>query len=191
MIMIILTGLVAGALAWTLLEFIIHYPLGHWPKGRILISREHLKHHSDTQYFTPLATKLRGIVPVLALPGLALWHTVGAVFAVSFVVSLTIGWVTYEWLHQSIHVNGPRSAYGRWAARHHLYHHFMRPNANHGVTTPIWDFILRTHQPAVQIRIREKDLADLPWLAKALESENPPAFVADYVIHQGKRPASG
>jgi hypothetical protein len=176
-------GVATGLVAWTLLEYVIHYWLGHLPRGRILISSEHLKHHADILYFTPLPLKVRGAAPVLGVLGLATGWAVGWAFAAGFVAAVAAGWTSYEWLHQSIHVNGPRSAYGRWAARRHLHHHFMRPRANHGVTTSLWDHVFRTHVPVERVRVPRRSLAALPWLAAAREAgAAPPAFAADYEV---------
>ena len=169
-------GLLAGLAAWTLLEYAIHYWLGHLPKGRILISSEHLKHHSDILYFTPLPVKVRGAVPVLVLAGLAVGPFFGGAAALGFVLAVAIGWTTYEWLHQSIHVHGPRGAYSRWAARHHLHHHFAHPGRNHGVTTPFWDWVFRTWDPAPRVRVPARQAEKLPWL-----DANAP-FAADYEV---------
>jgi sterol desaturase/sphingolipid hydroxylase (fatty acid hydroxylase superfamily) len=181
--LIVLLGAAGGLLAWTLLEYIIHNVLGHWPKGKTFVSREHLQHHKDITYFSPLAKKLRGAVPVLGVLGGGLTWLVGVPFGLGFLASVVAGWVTYEWLHQSIHVNGPRSRYGRWAARHHLAHHFMRPNVNHGVTTPIWDIVFGTYENYPVVRVRRQDAALLPWLERALaEPAAGAGFLSDYEI---------
>ena len=158
---------VAGLASWTLLEYIIHYWLGHLPKGRILISAEHLKHHGDILYFTPLRLKVRGALPVLAVLLFIVGGACGLTAGLGFVAAVALGWTTYEWLHQSIHVNGPRGAYSRWAARHHLSHHFGPPNVNHGVTTPLWDLIFRTYAPVRCVRVPKRFQASVPWLASA------------------------
>jgi hypothetical protein len=92
-----IASFVAGLAGWTLLEYAIHFWLGHLPRGRILISSEHLKHHSDILYFTPLRLNIRGAVPVLA----ALLLVFGGVFGLSaglgFVAAVSLGWVTYEY----------------------------------------------------------------------------------------------
>ena len=162
---------VAGLAGWTLLEYVIHYWLGHLPKGRILISSEHLKHHGDILYFTPLRLKIRGAVPVLAVLLLIVGGACGLPAGLGCVAAVSLGWTTYESLHQSIHVNGPRGAYSRWAARHHLSHHFGRPNSNHGVTTPIWDLVFRTYAPVRCVRVPKRFLASVPWLASAFDGE--------------------
>lgn len=180
--MLILLGIAAGLAAWTFLEYLIHNFLGHLPKGKTFVSREHLQHHKDITYFSPLPKKLRGAVPVLVILGGGLTWLVGIPFGLGFLGSIVAGWTTYEWLHQSIHVNGPRSRYGRWAARHHLSHHFMRPNVNHGVTTPLWDILLGTYEDYKVVRVRKQDVDALPWLKRALEHSSGEAFVADYEV---------
>lgn len=176
-------GFVAGLVAWTLLEYIIHYPLGHLPKGKILISSEHLKHHANILYFTPVRLKIVGALPVLGLLLLISAALFGIAVAAGFVAAVAVGWTIYEWLHQSIHVNGPTNRYSRWAARHHLSHHFTRPNCNHGVTTPIWDMILGTYEPAARVRVGRKHLAGIPWMKSAAsDTAVQPAFMADYEL---------
>jgi len=178
-----IASFVAGLAGWTLLEYAIHFWLGHLPKGRILISAEHLKHHSNILYFTPLRLKIRGAVPVLAVLLLVVGGTLGLPAGFGCVAAVSLGWTTYEWLHQSIHVNGPRSAYSRWAARYHLHHHFSRPNSNHGVTTPIWDLVFRTYTPVQRVRVPKRSLASVPWLAAAVDANaGVPAFLSDYEV---------
>jgi hypothetical protein len=178
-----LTSFVVGLASWTLLEYAIHFWLGHLPKGRILISSEHLKHHADILYFTPRRLKIRGAIPVLSVLLLAVGGTCGLPAGFGFVTAVSLGWTTYEWLHQSIHVNGPRGAYTRWAARNHLSHHFGRPSVNHGVTTPIWDVVFRTYAPAGRIRVPRRFGASVPWLVSALDATTQPReFLADYEL---------
>jgi sterol desaturase/sphingolipid hydroxylase (fatty acid hydroxylase superfamily) len=179
----LMVGFVAGLGGWTLLEYAIHFWLGHLPKGRILISAEHLKHHGDILYFTPLRLKIRGAIPVLAVLLFVVAGTCGLPVGVGFVAAVALGWSTYERLHQSIHLNGPRSAYGRWAARHHLSHHFNRPNFNHGVTSPLWDIVFRTYAPVRRVRVPKRSLASVPWLAPAFDAgAGSKRFLADYEL---------
>ena len=174
---------VAGLAGWTLLEYAIHAWLGHLPRGRILISSEHLKHHRDILYFTPLRLKIRGAAPVLGVLLLVVGGTRGPSAGLGCVAAMSLGWVTYEWLHQSIHVSGPRGPYSRWAARHHLSHHFNSPRSNHGVTTPIWDLVFRTHASVGRVRVPRRSLASVPWLASASDDGSEVReFLSDYEL---------
>ncbi len=168
MILQFLMSLAAGLFAWTFLEYVIHYWLGHLPKGKTLISREHIAHHKDVSYFSPLPLKIRGAMPVLAIVGGLGWWLGGPAVAAGLTLAVAAGWATYEGLHKSIHVNGPKTAYARWAARNHLYHHYCKPNRNHGVTSPIWDLVLGTYDSVKTVSLRERDVPDIPWLAREL-----------------------
>lgn len=160
----IIPGFLSGLAVWTLLEYVIHRWLGHLPRGRIFTSSEHLRHHADVLYFTPIRLKILGAIPVLALAfALAAWASDTAT-ASGFALAIACGWTTYEWLHESIHVRGPRNRYERWAARHHLSHHFGKARSNYGVTTPVWDWIFGSHASIERVRIPRKFQAAIPWL---------------------------
>jgi sterol desaturase/sphingolipid hydroxylase (fatty acid hydroxylase superfamily) len=103
-------------------------------------------------------------------------------YSIAFTGAIAVGWTVYEIVHQWIHVHGPKGRYGRWAARYHLSHHFAKPWRNHGVTTPIWDVILRTRDRPGVVRVPRKQLASVPWLEEALRSDDPPAFTTDYRV---------
>jgi hypothetical protein len=175
----------AGLAGWTLLEYVIHRCLGHWPKGKTLVSAEHIHHHRDILYFSPLRLKVQGALPVIGGAGAVLWLVFGLWPAAGAVFALALGWCTYEALHKSIHVRGPRTRYGRWAARYHLYHHFMQPNFNHGVTTPCWDLVFRTHRKVDCVLVRPKDLPSIPWLETAMnDPDTASPFLADYALRR-------
>ena len=54
------------------------------------------------------------------------------------------------------HVDEGRSAYGRWARKHHFFHHFHDPSLNHGVTSSLWDHVFGTYAPTDVIRVPDK-----------------------------------
>lgn len=165
---------VAGLFLWTFLEYAIHNWVGHIPKGRHHLSREHLAHHKQTNYFTPGVRKAIAATPVLSLTALAVWPFAGLALGVTVAAGLAAGWTAYEVLHRRIHTHAPLNAYGRWARRHHLHHHFTRPFKNHGVTTPIWDLVFGTYEQPSVIKVPRRHAGSLPWLA----SQADPAQVA-------------
>ena len=73
-----------------------------------------------------------------------------------------------------------RGAYGRWARRHHLHHHFASPKKNHGVTSPLWDWVFRTYAaPRPQLKIPPKQV--MAWLLDEEGAVKPP-YQDDYVL---------
>ncbi|MEM1008708.1 MAG: sterol desaturase family protein [Myxococcota bacterium] len=139
--------LTAGVLLWTLIEYAMHRFLFHFPRERpvqkvfgLIVHGHHhlypadrtrlvatpLMHWSMMLLFWGLYTGLFGSY------GLALWTGTG------------IGYLLYELLHWLAH-HGPLS--NTWRKRlfgHHLKHHYENPNANFGISSPLWDIVFRT-----------------------------------------------
>lgn len=157
-----------GGAAWSASEYAIHRFIGHGPRRKTPASllarltpaglaaefnREHLAHHTDPTYFAPTHRKV--LAAAVAVPALAtaVLPLMGPRRAVSFALGFAVTYGAYEVLHRRIHTHPPRGAYGRWLRRHHLYHHYKTPRANHGVTSPLWDRVWGTETPAGQIRV--------------------------------------
>jgi len=145
-----------GAASWGVFEYLIHRFLGHRPKGRDPFAVEHRAHHSKGDYFAPTRKKALAATPVIlgmfALFSLVLGPEIGAPVAGGLLVT----YLSYEWLHLRLHTHPAKNAYGRWARRHHFYHHFGDPRMNHGLTTPIGDFLFGTHHRPAKIRVPER-----------------------------------
>lgn len=176
-------GFAGGVMGWTLLEYGLH----RWVFHRSLLgrraAREHLTHHARPDYFASLRMKLGLaaviLVPIVALSVLAMGVSLGT----SVPVGIVAGWLVYEVIHRRIHVAAPRGAYGRWARRHHLYHHFGRADRNHGVTTPIWDVVFGTLAAGEKVRVPKVHAPKFPWLLDPSAEVGPsiaPAFEAEY-----------
>ena len=158
----IVAGLI-GIATWTLAEYLLHRFLGHdkrtWPN---VFATEHTRHHSQGDYFAPSYKKalaaLGALAVLLPVSTAVAGMQRGAIFSASFVAM----YLTYEWLHRRAHTHAGAGPYGRFLRRHHFHHHFGNPKANHGVTTPIWDFVFGTLEPSARVNVPEK-LA-MAWL---------------------------
>jgi sterol desaturase/sphingolipid hydroxylase (fatty acid hydroxylase superfamily) len=155
--MMIYFGLVfAGAFAWSLTEYLMHRFVGHGCKGRVRLSREHLAHHSNPNYFTPTYQKVAlGLILMALLFALSrlLW---GDALAAGFTGGFISAYTFYEVLHRRIHTHAPMGRYGQMVRQHHLSHHFSDARLRHGVTSRIWDRAFGTHGPISQVRVPRK-----------------------------------
>lgn len=158
-------SLLAGLALWTLLEYVLHRFVFHDGALGDALSRDHLRHHAEVDWFAPLQLRLglaAVILPALAALSLAL---TGGPFAAGLLAGVVGGWIGYEVLHRRIHVAAPLNRYGRWARRHHLAHHFGSAGFNHGVTSPLWDLAFGTLRPARVVRVPRRHAAKFPWIA--------------------------
>ncbi len=170
-----------GIATWSLAEYLLHRFLGHdkrtWPNA---FATEHIRHHSQGDYFAPTYKKAGAALGALALvlplaAWLVGWHH-GAVFSGAFVAM----YVTYEALHRRAHTHPGVGAYGKFLRRHHFHHHFGNPKSNHGVTSPIWDWAFGTLEPSTRVRVPEK-LA-MAWLLDPTTGDVRTEFTGAYEL---------
>ena len=135
----------AGALLWTLLEYVMHRFLLH---GGSRIAGLHDAHHAQARAWIGTPTWLS----VTAIAGMALPTLLfGApVFIyLSLTVGLMAGFLLYGLIHHAIHHGEPRILARTLSrsARRHFEHHRRGGVGNFGVTTEFWDRLLGTRLP--------------------------------------------
>ncbi len=177
-----IAAIVAGAATWTAAEYGLHRFAMHSLRGRGLASREHLSHHADVTYFSPASKKLlsAAATTVVVLP--LATALAGRRRAIGFTVGMVGTYAGYEVAHRRIHTHPPSSAYGRWARRSHLHHHFGAPMRNHGVTTNLWDRLFGSYDDPGVVTVPRR-MAPV-WLLDA-RGEVRSEFAADYVVRGG------
>jgi dihydroceramide fatty acyl 2-hydroxylase len=158
-----LLAIAMGVLTWTLLEYVIHRWMGHDRRfRRSPFGVEHIRHHVEGNYFAPTWKKVVAaaiVAPIVGTPAIAL---VGVTHGALYVAGLLGFYAVYEWLHRREHTHAGFGAYGRFVRRHHFHHHFVDGRKNHGVTTPLWDFVFGTYEHPSQIKVPRKLCMD--WL---------------------------
>ena len=158
-----LLALFVGALTWSLLEYLVHRFLGHEPRLRPNpFASEHLRHHSEGDYFAPSWKKLLAAAVFAAVLFFPTTRLLGVGPGLAYLAGLMGFYATYEVLHRREHTHAGIGAYGRWARRHHFAHHYSDARFNHGVTSPLWDLVFRTYRPVQTVRVPRKFV--MPWL---------------------------
>lgn len=128
-----------GLLLFSFIEYCFHRWLFHGGGG--MLENGHSKHHDEPGGYDALPFFLPplGMTALAALTALLLPATV----ALLLVGALAAGYAAYGVGHTAIHTSSlKRVVPRRWAAAHHIHHH--HPDRNFGVTTPLWDIVLRT-----------------------------------------------
>ncbi|MFO0747750.1 MAG: sterol desaturase family protein [Myxococcota bacterium] len=171
-----------GLFAWTFVEYAMHRWLGHDRRfvRRTPFGAEHTAHHSRGDYFAPWWKKALFAALMTSLIGLPMVLAAGALHGLAFTGGLVGGYLAYEALHRLLHVWAGVGAYARWARRHHFFHHFHDPSRNHGVTSPLWDLVFRTHARPARIEVPKK-LA-MRWLVDARSGDVHAAYAGDYAL---------
>ncbi len=181
LIVYIAVSSILGVLTWSFAEYALHNWYAHGAKGRNRFSRQHLKHHTNGQYFAPALEKAIAASFALAVATPAVLWLAGPLFGLCYGGAFASTYLMYEWLHRRCHTHAPKSRYGTWLRQHHLHHHYTRPKENHGVTSPIWDRVFGTLTPSGIVRVPERKLFEVPWLVDE-NNEVLPEFAENYVI---------
>jgi sterol desaturase/sphingolipid hydroxylase (fatty acid hydroxylase superfamily) len=67
-------------------------------------------------------------------------------FAPPIAAGFAAGYVCYDSIHYAIHHFPMKSGILNRLKQHHLRHHFQDDRTGYGVSSPLWDYIFRTHR---------------------------------------------
>lgn len=132
-------ALAVGLLGFSFAEYCFHRWLFH---TRIPLFEEgHRMHHENPLGYDALPFFLPAVLSVSLTALFSLLLPTAFVFLM--MAAVTFGYVFYGFSHFAIHhVRFRQPLLRKWAAAHHIHHHHAEKNF--GVTSPLWDVILRT-----------------------------------------------
>ncbi len=153
MILSLIAAAALGAVGWTLVEYFLHRYGAHEQPNKLSFRKQHLRHHSEGNWFAPWTEKARAALPVVTLLGAGSILVSGVGLGLAFTGGFAVMYLGYEIVHRRLHTHPPRGWYSALLRRHHLHHHFRNPKVNHGVTSPVWDYVFRTAESTELVRV--------------------------------------
>ena len=137
-----------GALTWTLVEYMLHRWVFHFVPKRLTWRRRwypvHMRHH-DVQEWDRLVAPPLMAVPLFFVFLTAFRLLLGAPAMYAPFSGFIMGYLAYDYIHVFAHVARPHTHLGQGLRRRHLQHHFKHTTRWYGVSSPLWDFVFRTH----------------------------------------------
>jgi len=135
-----------GALVFFTSEYTTHRFMFHAPpqKNAFILRlqhRLHYDHHVAPDELGLLFLPVWFVIPVAALT-FAIFFAVTRNLSVSaaMVLGAVLGLFYYEWVHYVAHIPFvPKTPFGRWIKKYHLWHHFKNERMWFGVTNPSAD----------------------------------------------------
>ncbi|KAM0732375.1 Fatty acid 2-hydroxylase [Formica fusca] len=147
----ILPSFVLGIFIWTVMEYFVHRKVFHLKpphNSKLLITLHFLFHGSHHK--APLDERRLMFPPILSLTVAAIvWQIYKAIFPLEIVNLVGAGTITgylcYDLMHYYLHNGAPKDeSYLYTMKRRHNYHHFLHHNQGFGVTSELWDRLLKT-----------------------------------------------
>lgn len=140
---------VGGALLWTLIEYLMHRFLFHFPArgtlARVVRFVVHGHHHATPLERSRLAATPVQLTSMALLVGGVLRLALPDLWTMAMAGTLS-GYLAYEAMHHLAHHGAPRRGLVGAIARHHRRHHYEAPDACWGISSPLWDWVFRTHR---------------------------------------------
>jgi len=132
---------------YTTHRFVLHAPPQKHPFVLSLQHRLHYDHHVDPAALDLLFLPLWFAVPVIALTAaIYALATRDAALTGALLLGSLAGLLYYEWVHYVAHIPFvPRTPFGRWIKKYHLWHHFKNEQLWFGVTNPAADYVVGTY----------------------------------------------
>ena len=150
----VLAAVLFGLVLFSFFEYAMHRWLFHGPAQ--VFQQGHLTHHQQPLGYDSLPFFLTPLA-ILALAGLLDLAAPTAV-ALLFAGAFAAGYVAYGLSHWAIHnIRFRNTLARRWAADHHIHHYHT--DKNFGVTTPLWDIVLRTRYVSTRKSPKQSEIA--------------------------------
>ena len=138
----------AGLLAWTLSEYMLHRFVFHLKAnskaGKWFVYLFHGNHHNDPKDKSRLVMPPAGAIPIMALLYLLFGLVVPQPWLQPFFGAFIIGYLIYDYIHYSTHHFPMKNPVARFLKRYHLKHHHSGEGGRYGVSSPLWDRVFRT-----------------------------------------------
>ena len=145
-------ALAIGALVFFISEYTTHRFMLHAPPQKNafvlrLQHRLHYDHHVNPSRLDLLFLPMWFVVPVAALTlAIYLVATRNLNVSAALLLGSILGLLWYEWVHYVAHIPFvPKTPFGRWIKKYHLWHHFKNERMWFGVTNPSMDLAWRTY----------------------------------------------
>jgi dihydroceramide fatty acyl 2-hydroxylase len=140
-----------GVLMWTLLEYTLHRWLFHAVppdefNAKVRQFMLHGYHHEFPNDPWRLVAPPLMSFPIAAVVAAFDYLVFGAGLWLPVFAGTVGGYLAYDWLHYYEHHFNPRGGVGKYLKRIHALHHFANSERNHGISSPLWDFLFRTYQ---------------------------------------------
>ncbi|MGO9480777.1 MAG: sterol desaturase family protein [Candidatus Kryptoniota bacterium] len=137
-----------GLLVWSFTEYMLHRFVFHFIPKSGWGKRIHFMFHGVHHDYPNDSTRLV-MPPVVSIPLAVLFYALftnilGARYLPPFFAGFILGYLAYDLTHYAVHHFSLHGRVGLYLKQQHMRHHYMDPDNNYGVSSPLWDFVFGT-----------------------------------------------
>lgn len=144
-VLMIFTGIVV----WSFTEYLLHRFVFHYqPKSKIGEKIHFIFHGVHHDY--PSDSRRLVMPPSVSIPLATLFfflfqYLLGNTLVNPFFVGFLSGYLFYDMTHYAVHHFNMHNKFWLAIKNHHMRHHYLNPGKGFGVSSPVWDDILKTN----------------------------------------------
>jgi len=137
-----------GLAVWTATEYFLHRYIFHYHPTSEFGQRIHFIFHG-VHHDYPRDKKRLVMPPSASIPLAALFYFLFSlifsnVHLYAFFPGFILGYLIYDMLHYAMHHHNFKSGVMKKIKQHHMLHHYQDPGKGYGVSSALWDEILRS-----------------------------------------------
>ena len=139
---------IIGLAVWTSTEYIMHRFVFHYHPTSEFGKKIHFIFHGVHHDYP--RDKLRLVLPPsVSIPLATAFYFLfesflSKQFLFAFFPGFLLGYLIYDMLHYAMHHYNFKSGIMKKVKQHHMLHHYQDPNKGFGVSSSLWDIILRS-----------------------------------------------
>lgn len=163
----IFTLIVLGIIVWSLAEYTLHRYLFHFePKSKFGEKLHFIFHGVHHDY--PSDSRRLVMPPSVSLPLAVLFYflfeaILGSDLVAPFFVGFIMGYLFYDMSHYAVHHFNIKNSFWLILKKHHMRHHFQDATKGYGVSSPVWDDVMKTNFSKTQEDVKELlNIKDIP-----------------------------
>lgn len=139
---------VFGWWIWSLTEYTLHRFVFHFRARNDWQQRLYFLIHG-VHHDYPNDSRRLVMPPIVSIPLAILFYVLftvllGSTYVFPFFAGFISGYLVYDTTHYAIHHFRLHGRIGIYMRQRHLRHHYVEPNRNFGISSPLWDVVFGT-----------------------------------------------
>lgn len=140
-----------GLLIWTITEYVLHRFIFHYHPTSGFGKQLHFIFHG-VHHDYPRDKKRLVMPPSASIPLAAMFYFLFSLlleqkFLFAFFPGFLLGYLVYDMLHYAMHHHNFKNEVLKRIRQHHMLHHYQDSTKGFGVSSVLWDKILRSDIP--------------------------------------------
>lgn len=137
-----------GLLIWSITEYVLHRFIFHYHPTSEFGKKMHFIFHG-VHHDYPRDKKRLVMPPSASIPLATLFYFLFSLFLAkqflfAFFPGFLLGYLVYDMMHYAMHHHNFKNPVMKKIKQHHMLHHYQDPSKGYGVSSSLWDIILKS-----------------------------------------------